>query len=79
MVSVTFNSILKPDKISWSVEFERSMPRYHASSGVGNPAASHCSVTDWPTATETSRYGPDVIDGASAVQVRAHNEHRDMY
>jgi len=52
------------------VEFGSSKPRYQAISGAGAPAARHCRVVVWPTARDISRYGPDVIDGASAVQYK---------
>jgi len=68
----TRNSILKPATISLSVELGNSIPRYQARTGVGAPSAVHCRVVDWPTASDTSRYGPDEIDGASANIINTH-------
>jgi len=64
----TFSSSVKPDTMNVSVEFGSSKPRYQASSGDGDPVASHCRVIDWPTASDISRNGPEIIDGASAKQ-----------
>jgi len=49
-----------------SVELGIIIPRYQANRGTGAPVAWHCRVVDWPTASNTSRYGPNVIVGASA-------------
>ena len=65
--TLTFISMLEPEAISVSVEFRNIKPWYHPTTGAGNPAARHCRVIDWPTASDTSRYGPNVIDGASAM------------